>query len=201
VGPPGWRDLPEYPEGLAGIEPARVHEWAAGYLKQLARRGGPAARVTDKMPDNYLHLGLIATLFPHARVIHCRRDPRDVCVSCFCQLLQLPYTWDLGDLGRYYRDYERLMAHWRAVLPLRMLEVVYEDLVADQEVVSRRLVEFCGLDWDDRCLKFHENPRPVETSSRVQVRQPLYKGSVGRWRRYAAHLGPLLDALGYPPEV
>ena len=120
-----------------------------------------------------------------------------MCLSCFIQYFKgLNFTWDLGDLGRYYRDYERLMAHWRAVLPLATFDVRYEDLVANLESVSRGMVEFCRLAWDDRCLKYYENSRTVHTVSKVQVRQPIYTSSVGRWRHYAAHLGPLLEALG-----
>jgi tetratricopeptide (TPR) repeat protein len=186
-----------YPDCLAGLNAATARELGEVHLRQLTLRGGSAARVTDKMLDNFLHLGLLAVLFPRARVIHCTRDPRDVCLSCFFQFFKgLNFTWDLNDLGRYYRDYDRLMAHWRAVLPLPLLEVAYEDLVADVESVSRRLVAFCGLEWDERCVRFHENQRLVQTMSRVQVRQPIYTSSVGRWRRYAAHLQPLLQALG-----
>jgi hypothetical protein len=149
------------------------------------------------MLTNFLHLGFIATLFPRARVIHCRRDPLDTCVSCFMQTFRdMSFTLDLEHLGRYHRDYERLMAHWREVLPLPVLDVVYEELVADTERVSRQLVEFCGLPWDERCLRFYENPRPVRTVSKLQVRRPVYGSSVGRWRRYAAHLAPLRQALG-----
>jgi hypothetical protein len=167
------------------------------YLEWLARLNGPALRVTDKLPLNFLYLGLIATLFPRARVIHCVRDARDVCLSCYQQdFAGVHFSCDLGDLGRFYRDYQRLMAHWRQVLPLSMTDVIYEDLVADQETHCRRLVAFCGLEWSDRCLKHHENPRAVQTASQVQVRQPVYKSSVGRWRSYARHLQPLLDELG-----
>jgi tetratricopeptide (TPR) repeat protein len=186
----------DYPECLAHVDAATINGLAQTHLRGLSRRGGPATRVIDKMIENVLHLGLIAALFPRARVIHCRRDPLDVCVSCYFQFFKgLNFAWDLDDLGQYYRDYERLMAHWKAVLPLPIHEVVYEDLVADLEGVSRRLVEFCGLSWEDSCLKFHENRRAVQTMSKVQVRQPIYTTSVGRWRRYATHLGPLQRAL------
>jgi hypothetical protein len=155
--------------------------------------------VTDKMLVNLLHLGLAATLFPHARVIHCRRDAMDVCLSCYLQVFKgLNFTWDLRDLGHFYRDYERLMAHWQAVLPLPILEVSYEQLVGDPEAESRRLVTFCGLVWDERCLRSHENPRAVRTVSKLQVRQPIHGGAVGRWQRYKAHLDPLRQAL-FPP--
>jgi tetratricopeptide (TPR) repeat protein len=186
-----------YPECVSRLDGATARQLAEGYLARVQGLAGAARRITDKMLENFLHLGLIATLFPRARVIHCRRDPLDTCVSCFCQMFRsLNFTWDLGDLGHYHRQYERLMAHWRAALPLPVLDVVYEELVAEPEGGSRRLVEFCDLPWDERCLRFHENPRPVRTVSKLQVRRPVYSSSVGRWRRYAAHLGPLRKALG-----
>jgi tetratricopeptide (TPR) repeat protein len=191
------RSAKGYPECLEDLDKDTARRLAAEYLQGLERLGGTTPRVTDKMPDNFRHLGLIATLFPQARIIHCRREALDVCLSCFFQNFRvLYYTWDLEDLAFYYRRYEQLMAHWRAVLPLRICEVAYEDLVADQEGVSRRFVEFCGLEWDDRCLAFEENRRPVQTASKLQVRRPVYASSVGRWRRYAAHLEPLRQALG-----
>ena len=150
------------------------------------------------MPFNYLHLGAIAALLPRARVVHCRRDALDTCLSCYLQDFAnpLPFGPDLGHLGHHYREYERLMAHWARVLPLPLFELDYEELTADQEAVSRRLVEFCGLDWDERCLRFHETERTVLTSSALQVRQPMYRNSVGRWKRFEKHLGPLIEALG-----
>jgi tetratricopeptide (TPR) repeat protein len=185
-----------YPECVALLDRETVRRAAKRYTESWQALEQAIECVTDKMPLNFLHLGLIAALFPRARVVHCRRDPRDICVSCYCQYFrELDFTWDLADLGNYYREYERLMAYWREVLPLRMMDVVYEDLVADQEGVSRRLVEFCGLAWDDRCLAFHESRRPVQTVSKLQVRRPLYASAVGRWRRYERHLGPLLQAL------
>ncbi len=187
-----------YPECLAALDAAQASELAEGYLAELKRHGPSAVRVTDKMLDNYLYLGLLAVLFPRARVIHCRREPLDVCLSCFFQYFKgLSFSWDLDDLGRHNRDYERLMAHWRAVLPLPVFDVAYEELVADLEAVSRQLVAFCGLEWEADCLRFEENERVVRTMSRVQVRQPIYQSSVGRWRRYAAHLAPLMQALGH----
>jgi hypothetical protein len=158
--------------------------------------GGEALRVIDKMPSNFLHLGLIATLFPKARIIHCQRDPRDTCLSCYFQFFTgLNFAWDLIDLAAFYRQYERLMAHWTQVLPLRMLDVSYEQLVSNQQEVSQQLVAFCGVDWDERCLAFHDNPRRVHTASTLQVRRPIYSSSVGRWLRYEKHLQPLLGAL------
>jgi tetratricopeptide (TPR) repeat protein len=186
-----------YPECVSRLDAASVGRLAEGYLQRVRELAGPARRVTDKMLMNFLHLGFIATLFPRARVVHCRRDPLDTCVSCFTQTFRnMSFTLDLEHLGRYHRDYERLMAHWREVLPLPVLDVAYEELVADTGRVSRQLVEFCGLPWDERCLRFYENPRPVRTVSKLQVRRPVYGSSVGRWRRYAAHLAPLRLALG-----
>jgi len=185
-----------YPRCTDRLDPATARAMAEEFRARLARRGGSAVRVTDKHCLNYLHLGLLSVLFPRARVIHCRRDPRDVCLSCYFQNFRgLNFTWELRGLGRYYRAYERLMDHWHAVLPVPPLEVVYEELVANQEAVSRQVVAFCGLDWDDRCLRFHDNRRPVQTMSKLQVRRPIFSTSVGRWRRYEKHLGPLLDTL------
>jgi len=194
------RSAEPYPECVARLDQASVLRLAEGYLQRVQGLVGPSPRIADKMLENLLHLGLLATLFPRARVIHCRRDPLDTCVSCYCQMFQnLNFTWDLEDLGRYYKDYERLMAHWRMCLPLPILEVVYEELVAEPEPVSRQLVNFCALPWDERCLRFYENPRPVRTVSKLQVRKPIYASSVGRWRRYATHLGPLHSVLGIMP--
>jgi tetratricopeptide (TPR) repeat protein len=186
-----------YPQCIGRLDQSTARAMAEEYLRDIVGRGGQAARVIDKAPLNYLHLGLLAALYPRARVIHCRRDPRDVCLSCFFQYFRrADFGWDLGDLGRFYRAYERLMEHWRAVLPVQPFDVVYEDLVAHQEAVSRQLVAFCGLEWDDRCLTFYEGRRPIQTASKLQVRRPIYTTSVGRWRHYEKHLKPLLDALG-----
>ena len=187
-----------YPDFVHRLQPEQARTFGARYAGEVGALAPHAARITDKMPHNFERLGLIALLLPKARVIHCRRDPRDTCVSCYMQQFQdrHAYNRDLRALGLYYRQYERLMAHWRAVLPHPPLEVRYEDLVGDLESHARRLVEFCGLDWDGRCLDFHRTLRSVVTPSTWQVRQPLYADSVGRWRRYARHLGPLLEALG-----
>ncbi len=165
----------------------------------LQRRAPSAQRVTDKMPANFLFLGLIHLALPNAHIIHVLRDPRDTCLSCFSKLFTAAqdFTYDLGELGRYYRKYAELMAHWRSVLPAgRMLEIRYEDVIADLEASARRIIDHCGLEWDPRCVAFHEARRPVRTASASQVRRPIYRSSQGRWRAYAAHLGPLIAALG-----
>ena len=191
----------QYPECVTHLHATCIQRLGNEYVDRLLELAGPARRIIDKMLSNFLHLGLIATLFPRARVIHCRRDPLDVCVSCFLnQFRALDFTWNLEDLGRYYRDYERLIGHWRTALPLPMLDVVYEELLRDPEGIIRGMVAFCGLPWDERCLRFYENPRSVRTVSKQQVRQPLYHSSVGRWRLYAAHLAPLQAALGLGTE-
>jgi tetratricopeptide (TPR) repeat protein len=192
----------KYPKSLGQLDQATVRAQAEEHLRRLRQRGGEAARVIDKMPLNFQHLGVIATLFPRARIVHCRRDRIDTCVSCYCQDFRhpLPFGPDLAHLGHYYREYERLMAHLTQVLPLPIFELQYEELTADQEAVSRRLVEFCGLDWDERCLRFHQTARAVNTSNALQVRQPVYRSSVGRWKHYEAYLGPLLEAISVPPS-
>jgi tetratricopeptide (TPR) repeat protein len=171
------------------------------YLTGLTA-GTPAAdKIVDKMPANFRFLGLIHLALPNARVIHTCRDPIDTCLSCFSTLFsdEQPFTYDLGELGRYYRAYQRLMEHWRHALPEGvMLEVKYEELVTDFERQARRIVAHCGLEWDDRCLSFYETRRPVKTASVVQVRQPIYRSSVGRWRPDSDLLRPLLEALGAP---
>jgi tetratricopeptide (TPR) repeat protein len=179
-----------YPECVKQLDDQFLSDIAADYLQHLRRLAPEAERVTDKMPTNFMHLGLIALAFPHGRVIRCRRDPRDTCLSCYFQAFPTrpPFCNDLGDLAFYYGQYERVMAHWRRVLPFAMLDVQYEDLVQDQEQVSQQMVEFCGLDWDSRCLEFHKNPRTVQTSSSWQVRQPMYSRSIGRWKNYAKWL-------------
>lgn len=186
-----------YPGCLGQLDTKAWRMMADSYLDRLRSLSNGSLRVTDKMPLNFLHLGLIRTLFPRAPVIHCRRDPFDTCLSCYFQNFEsINFTTSLEDIGHYYREYERLMNHWQTVLPGPMLEVHYEDLVANQEAVTRRMVAFCGLEWNGDCLRFHENPRPVRTASFLQVRRPIYSSSVGRWKRYAAHLGPLFNALG-----
>jgi len=174
-----------------------AHRLADEYLARLQRIGQGAERVINKMPDNILGLGVIALLFPAARVIFCRRDLRDTCLSCYFQLFDVPIPWayDLADCGLRALQIERLAEHWRRVVPLPMLTVDYEALVIDPEGESRRLIEFLGLDWEPACLDFHKTERPVVSASAWQVRQPLYNRSVGRWRHYEHHLGPLLEVL------
>ena len=178
-----------------------AHRQAADYLQRLQEVGKGATRVTNKSLENITHLGLIATLFPHARIIHCRRQPLDVCLSCYFKNFQdMAFSWSLEDIGAYYRQYEKLLAHWSAVLPTPIHEISYEELVHNQEAVSRQLIAFCGLEWDERCLSFFNTRRVVRTASSVQVRKPMSPDAMGRWQNYRGHLGPLIRALGREDE-
>ncbi len=191
----------QHPEALTRKVVDRTARKVADTLRAVAPQ---ADRVTDKNPDNYLHLGLISLLFPKARIIHCVRDAMDICLSCYLTSIgrrgpggfsEHAFADSLEDLGRWHRNYERVMAHWKSVLSLNMLEVRYEDLVQDFESTARRLVEFTGLPWDDACLRYHESRRVVGTPSMDQVRRPIYASSVGRWKNYESHLAPLKAAL------
>jgi tetratricopeptide (TPR) repeat protein len=155
--------------------------------------------LVDKLPANYLYLGLIEQLFPEAKIIHCTRNPLDTCLSCYFQNFSRshPYTYNLNDLAFYYNSYRQLMKHWENVSSLSIHTIEYENLVESPEDAVRRLLEFCGLEWDSRCLDFHNNKRYVGTASYEQVSKPLYQKSVGRWRHYKAHIRPLIDALNY----
>jgi hypothetical protein len=171
---------------------------ARRYLTRLSTHSGGALRVIDKMPGNFLYAGLIHAVFPRARIIHVQRQPLDTCLSMYFQnFFHLhPYAADLEALAHYYRQYLRVTEHWRTLLPAAsLLEVPYEALIADQEHWTRRLLDFVGLSWDPRCLDFHETERVVITASRWQVRQKINAGSVGRWRNYERHLGPLTQLL------
>jgi hypothetical protein len=191
------------PEGARALEPGDLLRLGESYAAGLQRLAPGAERVTDKMPANFLYAGLIHLALPHARIIHVLREPRDTCLSCYSKLFteEQNFTYDLGELGRYYRRYTKLMTHWRDVLPDgRMLEIRYEDVIADLEGSARQLIEHCGLDWDPRCIAFHKSQRPVRTASAAQVRRPIYRTSLGRWRAYEPHLAPLLTELGVLAE-
>jgi len=176
---------------------------STAYLEFVRRISPASARIVDKMPHNFQLIGLIALLFPNARIIHCTRDPIDNCLSCFFTTFNEGHSYnsDLRTLGLYYREYRRLMRHWDALLPGRIYECNYETMIADQEGESRRLIDFLGLPWDDACLRFYETERAVTTPSRWQVRQPIYQTSVKRWKKYGNKIQPLIEALGDLAEV
>jgi hypothetical protein len=187
-----------YPDVVPTLDQAALKSIGAEYVKRLAALAPEGERATDKMPSNFYFAGLIHLALPNAVIIHTVRNPVDTCISCFSKLFrdEQNHTYDLGELGRFYLRYQRLMEHWRRVLPPgRILDVRYEDVVDDLEGQARRVLAHCGLPWDDRCLAFHETNRPVRTASAVQVRQPIYKSAVGRWRAYEEFLGPLLKEL------
>jgi tetratricopeptide (TPR) repeat protein len=200
---PDGKSVP-YPELTPSLDRAGLQQIGARYAAMLrelaANHGAPRAeRITNKMPSNYYFAGLIHLALPNAKIIHTIRDPLDTCMSCFSRLFtaEQNYTYDLSELGRYYQRYQRLMAHWRRVLPVgHILDVRYEDVVADLERQARRIIGYCALPWDDRCLSFHETDRPVRTASATQVRQPIYTSAIGRWRVYEEHIEPLLNGLG-----
>jgi tetratricopeptide (TPR) repeat protein len=196
---PFWNDVVRKREAQVRREPlgTRLREQvAADYLRTLEHQRPDAQYVVDKTPLNADYLGIIHSTFPNARIIYMRRDPIDTCLSCYFQpfAVTLNFSLDLSDLARYYTEHARLMAHWRKVLPAgTILEVPYEELVANQEVWTRKILAFLGLTWDERCLHFHTTQRAVVTSSYWQVRQPLYGDSVQRWRKYARFIAPLRD--------
>ena len=188
-----------YPAGAAKLTTKDFARLGRDYLAAVSPLADGARHVVDKMPANFLHAGLISLALPEARIIHCRRDPVDTCLSCYTKLFTAEqlFTYDLTELGHFHRSYQALMAHWRATLPAdRFIEVDYEAVVDDLEGQARRLIDFLGLTWDEACLRFHETGRTVRTASVNQVRQPIYRSSKGRWKRHADHLGPLLAALG-----
>ncbi len=189
-----------YPECVADLDAADANGLAGWYLGELKKLApADARRICDKYLGSYEHLGLLVTLFPKARIIHTRRDPVDTCLSCFVQKFApgVPaYTEDLVHLGLLYNDYAAIMDHWRSVLPEGcMLEIDYEQTVADQETVSRKVIDFVGLEWDDRCLRFWETGREVITLSRDQVNKPIYSSSVGRAAKWGRNLDPLREVL------
>jgi hypothetical protein len=192
------RRLP-LPEMFSRLSPGQLQAIAQRYLEKMRVEGEGAKRTTDKKPSNFLFAGLIHLALPGARLIHTRRDAIDTCWSCFSQRFAdvgMPSAYDLGELGRFYCAYDSLMEHWRRVLPEgAMLTVDYEDVVADLEGQTRRILSHCGLEWNDVCLEFHKSRRQVRTASAGQVNQPLYKNAVGRGRNYERFLAPLMNEL------
>lgn len=186
------------PERLAALLPEDLTEIGERYLSHIRPLAGGRSRVTDKLPANALLAGLVHAALPNAKIIHCTRDPIDTCLSCFTTAFgrRVPYSTDLTALGRYFRAQAELMDHWRSLLPAEsFLDLSYEDVVTDLEGQARRLTSHCGLAWDPHCVQFHKTQRSVNTASVLQVRKPIYGSSVGRGRRYAVHLGPLVSAL------
>jgi hypothetical protein len=190
--------LQKYPQMMEKITPAQLEIVAKNYLSALSTGAGDAKRITDKLLTNYFFVGLIHLLYPKARFIHTARDPIDTCLSGFTKLFKddMPHSYDLGELGRYYGKYRELMAYWEKTLPKGTIKtVVYEDVVANTEKEAKELIKFLGLEWNDKCLEFHKSDRPVKTASVAQVRKPIYKTAVKRWKKYGDGLKPLADAI------
>lgn len=188
-----------YPGWIDALSQSVLSDIAASYSESMRDRGPNAAAFTDKTPENFRYLGVITAAIPGARVIHVRRSPMDTCLSCYTQYFSshVPYSYDLAELARYYRAYHGLMACWRRVLPDgAMLEIDYENLTGDPENQARRIIDYCGLEWQDQCLAFQDTGRLVQTASVAQARRTVNRRSVGRWRRYEQHLKPLAEALG-----
>jgi tetratricopeptide (TPR) repeat protein len=187
-----------YPEAMRELAPSNLAALGRDYLARarMHRRSG-ASRFIDKMPNNFPNVGLIALVLPNAKIIDARRHPLDACLSNYRQLFAKGqnFTYDLTEIGEYYLEYQRMMDHWHDVLPGRVLTVQYEDVVGDFEPQVRRLLAFCGLPWQDACLRFYESERPVRTPSAEQVRQPIYDRSVGHWKHYEGQLGELIDVI------
>jgi tetratricopeptide (TPR) repeat protein len=181
---------------LLVIDPKKVQELAQRHLQQLEALNATADRIVDKMPDNYMYLGFLTMLFPKARFLHCRRDLRDIAVSCWItEFRAIRWANDRADILSRFGQYHRIIEHWQRVLPVPVLDVDYEEMVEDLESVARRVVDFCGLEWEPDCLEFHRSRRPVRTASVTQVRQPIYRRSLARWRHYEKTLRPLFDQL------
>lgn len=197
----GLRDAggARFPELVTGMTGEALRRAGRSYLHRISSRAPNKERIVNKMPSNFLFIGLIYLTLPNARIIHVRRDPLDTCLSCYSQMFRRqPYAYDLAELGRFYRAYEGLMDHWRKVLPDDfILDVHYENVVDDLEGEARRLLDYCGLAWDEACLRFYETRRPVLTASFAQVRQPIYRHSIGHWRPYRQMLQPLIEALDF----
>ena len=191
----GGQDTDRF-EGLRQLNRGTADRLGSRHLERLRAWNRTALRIVDKMPDNYLYLGLLASLFPRARFIHCRRDLRDVAVSCWMTYFEeVHWTNDQQHIASRFHEYQRIMEHWRKVLPVPLLEVDYEETVADLEGVARKLVAWCGLAWEPACLEFHRTKRPVRTASAVQVREPVFRTSVGRWKQYQHALALLFAGL------
>ena len=190
--------LPKYPDLMGKVTPAQLDIVAKGYITAISNGAGDAKRITDKLLTNYFFAGFIHLLFPKAKIINTMRDPVDTCLSGFTKLFKddMPHSYDLGELGRYYGKYRELMQHWRDVLPAGVLHTVeYENVVADTEKEARALIDFLGLAWNKKCLDFHNSDRPVKTASVAQVRKPIYNTAVKRWKKYGDGLQPLVDAI------
>ncbi|MCC3862472.1 tetratricopeptide repeat-containing sulfotransferase family protein [Pseudemcibacter aquimaris] len=201
---PNFEGTDRYPNIMTSLTPEQLSHIPVEYVKRITAHAPDAKFITDKMPANYFYVGLIHTLLPNAKIVHVKRNALDTCISCFQRLFghNQYQTYDLTELGTYYRNYVELMDHWRTVLPEgSFYELCYEELVSNPEEQSKALIAHCGLDWHEDCLNFHKNKRSIRTASVTQVRKPIYKSSMEKWRRYEKYLGPLIKALGHASPV
>jgi hypothetical protein len=185
---------------IGTLTPENAKEWGAKYVelvKEINEDSKTAIKITDKMPGNFIRIGQIVNALPNAKIIHCRRNPIDTCLSCYKQLFGRGHYWsyNLEEMAQHYEEYDDLMAHWRNVLPKKFLEINYEDTVNDFENQARKLIDFVGMEWNDACLKPHKQKRSVLTASKGQVIKPIYKTSVHAWKRYEEQLQPLIKRL------
>lgn len=187
----------EFPECLSTHKHIDILAYATKYLEKLEHLSAGESYVINKMPANFLYIGLILMMFPNSRIIHSVRSPMDTCLSCYFQnfFVGQEYSFDLEDLAEFYNGYHRLMTHWKTIYPQKILDVKYENVVSDREIQVRRMLDFCGLDWEDACMSHETGKKHVITASKCQVRQPIYNTSVERWRHYEKHLQPLIDSL------
>ena len=186
-----------YPISVANIDADGFKRLGGDYIERTRRHRGDRPYFTDKNPNNFLHVGLLHLILPNAKIINARRHPLDSCFGSYKQLFARgqPYTYDLVEIGEYYLQYQRLMDHWHKVLPGKVLDVQYQEVVADLEGQVRRILEYCELEWEESCLRFHETSRSVKSASSEQVRRPIYASAVNTWRHYEAHLGSLIETL------
>ncbi len=186
-----------YPTSIENLDAHEFKDLGNEYMERTRRHRGDSPFFTDKNPNNFVHVGLLHLILPNAKIINARRHPLDSCFGSYKQLFAQgqPFTYDLVELGEYYLQYQRLMDHWHDVLPGKVLDVQYEEVVTDLEGQVRRILEYCELGWEDACLRFHETSRAVKSASSEQVRQPIYASAVNTWRHYERHLGALIEVL------
>ncbi|MDH5570789.1 MAG: sulfotransferase [Gammaproteobacteria bacterium] len=193
----------DYISKISSLNQEKLTAHARTYLDKLNKLDSKARYVIDKMPNNFIQIGLISLLFPNARIIHCLRNPLDNCLSIYFQnfIWSHDYAVNLSDIGFYYNEHNRLMKHWKEVLEIPIMTVQYEDILQDQEAMSRKLLEFCDLEWDESVMKFYDSKRDVGTASYDQVRRPIYQSSKERWRNYEKHIEPLISELNYSGQI
>ncbi|MBF0445635.1 MAG: sulfotransferase [Magnetococcales bacterium] len=190
-------NLDKLPQAIADMPIKSAEKLGQAYISKLCELAPESQFITDKMPNNFIYIGIIKTILPNAKIIHSVRSPTDTCLSIFQKKFSgvHNYAYDLTELGEYYNLYADLMDHWREVLPNTILDIAYEDLTKNQESQSKRILNYCNLEWNDNCLNFHQTNRNINTASNNQVRKPMYRSSVGRWHRFEAQLQPLIKAL------